>query len=220
MTTVSVDNFKKAVRIALDENNVTDELTGVQDTDTLTLDELIVSKIEDAAEAVVRSAPIDMISDIGKTLNEAFTVHAPAPFFLKMVLPADFLRLIRFKVLGWDYAVHEVTLPTRDIMMKLNSPYGVYGSVSRPIIVISPTRIDATSSGLMLQAYCVSSGAEGLDNCLYAAKPKIASNNISLGDRLERPTVYYAASLVASALGNGKAAEELLAVCKEMLNLQ
>jgi hypothetical protein len=220
MTTVSVDNFKKAVRIALDENNVTDELTGVQDTDTLTLDELIVSKIEDAAEAVVRSAPIDMISDIGKTLNEGFTVHAPAPLFLKMVLPADFLRLIRFKVSGWDYAVHEVTLPTRDIMMKLNSPYGVYGSVSRPIIVISPTRIDATHSGLMLQAYCVSSGEEGLDNCLYVAKPKIVSNNISLGDRLERPTVYYAASLVASALGNGKAAEELLAVCKEMLNLQ
>ena len=256
MENVSVGSLKQQIRVALDENHVSTELTNLQDTDTLTLDELIVSKIEDAAEAVVRSAPIDMLSDIGEVLNEAYVVHSPAPYFLKMVLPANFLRLIRFKVTGWDYAVHEVVLPTRDMQMKLHSPYGVLGTVDRPVILISPTRVEAavdpndplgenaatvepigsgtaslpttTRSGLMLEAFCVPTGIIELDNCLYAARPKITTTTqdtttiqqIQLGDRLIRPTVYYAAYLVASVVGEEKAAQNLLAVCKEMLNLQ
>lgn len=330
MENVSVESLKQQIRVALDENHVSTELTGLQDTDTLTLNEIIESKIEDAAEAVVRSASIDMIGDIAKQLDYPYVVSSQPPMCLRMSLPSDFLRLIRFKVAGWSYAVHEVAEPTRETLMKLHSPYGVLGTAERPVVTICPANVtfqttplipaylygekmyrpldengklkeDATTSdyteanevkgrgidtygiyrwqnlpdsylyyvwygdtdhpqdtdrwesitpsegvlyenidsgmygkweegemveveyptnGLALEAYCVPTGQSGPDNCLYAATPKIASGRIMLGSRLIRPTVYYAASLVADTIGNEKAAEKLLAVCKEKLNIE
>ena len=235
MENVSVATLKQQIRVALDENHVSTELANLQDTDTLTLDELIESKIEDAADAVIRSAPIDMLSDIGELLSGDISTSVTAPYVVTMFLPSDFLRLIRFKLSAWKYAVHEVATPTQETLAKLYSPYGVCGTVDRPVVLISPHResttvqgVTSTRSGLKLEAFSGNESSNTLDNCLYAKKPTITTTtqnnttiqNIQLGDRLKRPTVYYAAFLVASVVGEEKAAEKLFAVCKEMLNLE
>lgn len=52
-----LDNLKKSIRIALDQNNSSDLLVGIGDIDTLTLEEIIASKIVDAVRIVTADAP-------------------------------------------------------------------------------------------------------------------------------------------------------------------
>ena len=47
-----VDDIVRDVRIAMDENAVNEQLAGIGDVDTLTLDEIIKSKVTDAVDEV------------------------------------------------------------------------------------------------------------------------------------------------------------------------
>ena len=52
-----VEKIKQEVRVALDQNMSSDALLSISDIDTLSLEQIIESKIEDAAKIVTRDAP-------------------------------------------------------------------------------------------------------------------------------------------------------------------
>ena len=57
MAAYKVDELVKEIKVALDENVTSEALIELGDTDTLSLDEIIRSKIEPAAKTIEANAP-------------------------------------------------------------------------------------------------------------------------------------------------------------------
>lgn len=215
--TYSVASIVEEIRIVLDQNMTSTALSELGDVDTLSIDVLIESKIIDAARQVILSAPYTLLSDIGVTITGTPTIGA-SPFRATLALPNDFLRLLRFKFAGWDYPLYEALPPSSKLYLQAHSKYKVCGTKDRPLVFLCPGGANGVN---ILEVFCASSASDTLDNCLYVKKPEITTSNstdeINLGKQLKRPTVYYAAYLVALAIREADVAEKLLLVCKELL---
>lgn len=199
------------IRIVLDQNRNSGVLSNLGDVDTLSIDDIIESKIIDAADAVIRSAPANLLYDISVAATSGHTITNSV---VTLPLDTDFLRLIRFKMSGWQYPVHDALPYTEPEYVQCHSPYGVCGTKDRPMVFVVPYG-EGTQR---LEAFRAGSPSDTMD-CLYVKCSKFNNDNITLGKHLVRPTIYYAAYLVAITLGAGEAAEKLLATCKEMLDI-
>ena len=189
-------------------------LSTLGDVDTLSLEEIINSKIEDAAEAVALKAPLAMLSDVSEDITATSTLmQQNTRYVTTLGLPSDFLRLVRFRLNSWSRAVNEAYGIDSPLYAQARSPYGIRGTVERPLVFIIPSSLAGQK---ILEAYCGVSGDTIVDK-LYVKKPTINNSNIVLASLLKRPTVYYAAYLVALTLQDKDAAERLLGVCMTLL---
>lgn len=213
MQSYQVSQLKEKIRVALDENMSSTALAELGDIDTLSLDELIESKIEDAARIVVQEAPLSLLSDM-TTPYTTMSVSATAPYKATVDLPDDFLRLASIKLRSWPYAVYEVLPSDAPLYIQAHSPYGVVGTKDRPLVFMSV----GANAKKTLELFSASGSSDTL-SCLYIKQPKIADNAIQLGTQIVRPVVYYAASLVALAIKDKEAADNQLQVCKELLGI-
>lgn len=205
--TFQLDQLKQEVRIALDENALSRELSALRDVPTLTLDELILSKIEPAALAVVQQAPVSLLSDVSSVLTGSLNVIGLSAntFCLGLNLPSDFLRLVRFQLSGWAYPVYEALPPSSPQYLRSHSIYGVCGTNDRPRVFHVP---GAYGRG-MLEIHSASSAEDTLCNCLYVKIPTVQNNSISLPALLHYATVYYAAYLVCLSINDTEYAEKM-----------
>ena len=221
--TCSVASIVEEIRIVLDQNMNSSPLADLGDIDTLSIDELIESKIIDAATAVLRAAPLPLLSDAANALTGSLSISSSAPLKATLSLPADFLRLIRFKLASWPIPAHEALPADSREYIRANSPYHVHGTKDRPLVFLLPGGTVNSQPVMKLEAYCAGSNSDTLDGCLYAKYPSIntvsSSEQIVLGSQLKRPTVYYAASLVAMSVKEKEVAERLMAVCNESLKI-
>lgn len=158
------------VRVCLDENMSSETLHCLKDVDTLTFDEIIDSKVEDAALSVVRSAPISKLGDISKSLDGVPDIAQRAPYKGVMRLPIDFERLVRFKMRGWSLALYGAQPPLSPYYEQANSEFSVFGTKDRPVVFLVPSADNA--SDLCAEIFCASSQHDVLDGCTYVAKPK------------------------------------------------
>lgn len=218
---VTDSEFRRQVRVCLDENMSSGVLQYLEDVDTLSLDDIIDSKVEDAALSVVRSAPISKLGDILKSLDGVPDIAQTAPYKGVMRLPIDFERLVRFKMRGWPLALYGAQPPLSPYYEQANSEFSVFGTKDRPVVFLVPSADNA--SGLCAEIFCASSQNDVLDGCTYVAKPKkeettaTESWKIFLGENLVRPTVYYAAYLTALAVKDDSAADKLLATATSLI---
>ena len=212
--TCSVSTLVSDIRVALDQNMSSTALSTLGDVDTLSLEEIINSKIEDAAEAVALKAPLAMLSDVSEDITATSTLmQQNTRYVTTLGLPSDFLRLVRFRLNSWSRAVNEAYGIDSPLYAQARSPYGIRGTVERPLVFIIPSSLAGQK---ILEAYCGVSGDTIVDK-LYVKKPTINNSNIVLASLLKRPTVYYAAYLVALTLQDKDAAERLLGVCMTLL---
>lgn len=220
---VTDSEFRRQVRVCLDENMSSEVLQYLEDVDTLSLDDIIDSKVEDAALSVVRSAPISKLGDILKSLDGVPDIAQTAPYKGVMRLPLDFERLVRFKMKGWPLALYGAQPPLSPYYEQANSEFSVFGTKDRPVVFLVPSADNA--SDLCAEIFCASSQDDVLDGCTYVAKPRIEEDEtktteswkILLGENLVRPTVYYAAYLTALAVKDDNAAEKLLATATSLI---
>ena len=220
-------DIKRDVRICLDENPSSTALLG--NVDTLKLEEIIDSKIEDAALAVINAAPFEKLGDISESLVGEIEIQPKAPYIGKMVMPSGFARLVRFKMKSWKRAVYGAQPTLSPLYEQAYSGYNVRGTKERPLVFLVPVgTAEEFGTGLQLEFFCAGSATDTLDGCLYVKKPtKIPLDldgsdpastwEMELGDKLYRPTVYYAAYLTALDVRDTQAAEALMAVVKELL---
>lgn len=214
--TCTVANIKRDIRIALDQNMSSTALATLGDVDTLSLDDIIESKIEDAAEAVLLKAPLLLIGDVSTSITGTITRNTRGNRIVaKQALQAEFLRLVSYKLPSWSYAVHDVLPSSSPLYLQVQSPYGVCGTTDRPLIFIVP---GASAGQKSLEIYSPVNTTENPDISLCVTKPAISSGNIALASMLVRPTVYYAAYLVALTIQDKDAAERLLGVCMSLLS--
>lgn len=133
-----LDNLKKSIRIALDQNNSSDLLVGIGDIDTLTLEEIIASKIVDAVRIVTADAPSYLLEG-GKPFAERIAWESQPGYGCGWtLLPDDFLRLVCFKMSDWSYAVTDaVTEDSQAYRMQRSRFPGIRGNPERPVVAIT-----------------------------------------------------------------------------------
>ena len=105
----NVAELKQDIRIVLDQNNTSAQLISTEDIDTLTLEEIIESKIVDAARIVQRDAPSHLLDGgtVFPSASQVVSWDSQAGYGPGSVpLPEDFLRLVCFKMSDWDHPVY------------------------------------------------------------------------------------------------------------------
>ncbi|MBR4534468.1 MAG: hypothetical protein IKO85_08040 [Bacteroidaceae bacterium] len=219
--TYSVTDLVGEIRIALDQNMNSEALTELNDIDTLSLDELIKSKVEDAARMVVMLAPAVLLGS-GKAFGDTIGWDMQAGYGSgHIVLPDDFLRLIVFQMSDWSMPVTVAIDETSPLYSRQKSRYaGVRGNPQRPVVAIVQQPI-----GNVLEFYSCEQGEHVyIKMARYAPIPKRYTLDeeevIDLPDKLVRPVVYYAAYLVAVAQQQTEQANGCMAVCKGLLGVR
>lgn len=214
--TYQVADIEKDVRVALDQNMVSDALAGIGDVDTLALDEIIESKIEDAAKMIELSAPLYLLGT-GEYFSDDITWEdRETAIGGSIELPNDFMRLITFKMSDWDYAVTSAISEDDPTYAQQKSRFGgIRGNTQKPVVAITNQE-----TGLVLEFYSCNSDDATIDRARYLPLPKIANNQIDLCDRLKPAIVYYIAYLTALSIGNGDAAAGLLQTAMNMAEIE
>lgn len=217
-----VDILKQEVRIALDQNRSSEALIVAADIDTLTVEQIIESKIEDAARVITRDAPVYLL-DGGVSLGKAegdkqvYSVNWFSRVGLSggwIELPNDFLRLVSFQMSDWSRAVTTAITEDNPLYAQQSSRYaGIRGCPQNPVVALVSSK-----GGLSLEFYSCTAG-EGVTvkKGEYIPMPKIANGEIAICEKLKPAVVYYTAYLVALTLGQTDLAATMLNVSKELL---
>lgn len=231
MTYYRIAQLAEDVRVALDENvngaALPSGTSPLSDIDTLSLDAIIRSKIEDAARLVELNAPLSMLdADEGKEFEDLNVSHnVGIGIGATIPLPDDFLRLIRFRMSDWSRPVTEaITVHDKRYAMQQSPCYGVHGNPDRPVVAATGIYDEGEREIVrVLELYTTGTGSYASE-ALYIPEPVICEEDegdpdtlsVQLCDNFVRPVVYYCAYLVASTLGDKERADILAAEYKEM----
>ncbi|MCU6767833.1 hypothetical protein OCV73_02525 [Barnesiella propionica] len=190
----NICDIKKSIRIAIDQNNSSTQLIVTDDIDTLTLDEIIENKIEDAVRIVEMSAPIYMLNSGN---NFADAIYWEDGYWGWTILPDDFMRLIVFKMNDWTRAVYSA-IPENNPQYELQSSrwQGLRGTPQKPVCAIV-----VRAEGKVLEFYSCKTENANVKQAVYLPIPKLKDGGIEICERCYRAIVYYAAGLVQQEFG-------------------
>lgn len=212
----NVNDIVVEAKVALDENVDSTALSGLGDVDTLKLDEIIESKVVDAARVIESNAPAYLL-DSGKAFGESIGWDGQPGYGAGYIhLPDDFMRLVCFQMSDWDYAVTvAITEDSPQYQMQRSRFSGVRGNPQKPVVAITSQPI-----GLVLEFFsCYSGDNAFIKKARYIPIPRVRNGKIDLCEKLRRAVVYYTAYLAALSLGNGDAAAAMLSTARELAEI-
>ena len=211
-----VENIIKEVKVALDENVSSAALAGLGDVDTLKLDEIIESKVVDAARIIESNASAHLL-DSGRAFGESIGWDGQPGYGAGYIhLPDDFMRLVCFQMSDWDYAVTAAITEDSPLYQMQRSRFaGVRGNPQKPVVAITSQPI-----GLVLEFFSCYSGENAfIKKARYIPIPRIKNGKIELCEKLRPAVVYHTAYLSALSLGEGDAAAALLNTARELAEI-
>jgi hypothetical protein len=215
------------VRIAIDQNNQSEALAITGDVDTLSLDEIIESKIEEAVRIVYEKAPVYMLDPDGEiSATPQWEGNTTGVGMGYVWLPADFLRLVAWKMSDWDYAVAQPIYEDDVLYRQVRSKYsGLRGCPQHPIVAIVQRDVAAVvglavnTDGKRLEFYTCTGGSNvTVEVAKYVKVPKIENGHIKIGDKLKDAVVYYAAYLVSRSINETDLAQNMLGIANELIS--
>lgn len=210
----------KEVRVVLDHNMEDTKLKEFSDTNTLTLDEIIESKLIDAANVIGENAPFYMVDNAKNAIKDTelkleFATAAKTGYNIYVVktsLPNDFLRIISVKMEDW---VRDVKVETDenslDYEMLFSEFSGTVGTPRNPKV-----RISKSENSIYL--YC-SEKDKKLEHFYYLPKIQEAGENMDISSLLKRAIVYYAASLTAATYSDYNAMNVLQGIAYNLAHI-
>lgn len=211
MQTYRKEEMVQDVRTALDANPRDTALLSTGDVDTLTLDRLVGSKIEEAVRRVHLCAPPGLI-DSGLPLRGG--VHWEEQESGWLLLPEDFMRLLVFRMSDWARPVFALSDVSEASYALTGSPFkALRGTPGRPraYLVQRP-------EGRALAFYSCKSREATMAEGTYLPYPRFdALGGILICPALYGASVLTAASLTASALSEGERAEALMAQGRSLM---
>lgn len=196
-----VDDILKDVRVILDENEVDTALIDEGDVDTLTLNDLIRSKIEDSVRAVVTVAPLYLL-DVGEDFPDQ-TISwdgAVGMGYGWIPLPDNYLRLSYFKMSDWLVPVVTAISDIDPLYPLQKSKFaGVRGNTHRPICAVT-----IKDGKRVLEFYSCLGGMEvTIAGAKYHPLPRIeveqGAEVIEISEKIYVSVKYYIAGMVAMA---------------------
>lgn len=207
----NIETVSEDVRIAIDENKTSEQLLGDEDIDTLSLNEIIRSKIEEAVRRVETSAPTFLLEE-GHTFGDSvFWEDNNSGWTL---LPDDFMRLIAFRMSDWERTCYNAISVDDPIYDLQSSRYkGVRGNVQKPVCAVVNR-----AEGKALEFYSCNSEEAYVKRATYLPYPVIDDEDgIDISERCYTAVVYTTASLVLTAYGANDRAEQLTALAKSIM---
>lgn len=207
----NIETVSEDVRIAIDENKTSEQLLGDEDIDTLSLNEIIRSKIEEAVRRVETTAPTFLLEE-GHTFGDSvFWEDNNSGWTL---LPDDFMRLIAFRMSDWERTCYNAISVDDPIYDLQSSRYkGVRGNVQKPVCAVVNR-----AEGKALEFYSCNSEEAYVKRATYLPYPKIDDEDgIDISERCYTAVVYTTAALVLTAYGANDRAEQLNALAKSIM---
>lgn len=214
-----VEQLVREAKVAIDENVSSEALAVLNDLDTLTLDEIIRSKVEDAARLVEEGAAHHLL-DAGKPFGASVEWESQEGYGAgKVTLPNDFLRLITFRMSDWFKPVTEPITTEDPLYSQQSSRYlGVRGNPERPVVAITHG-----VAGQVLEFYACSAGpGVRVSVARYLPLPTVKTDTatgkeyIDLCPKLSRAVVYRLASMASAIVGHSELAALLLQTSNEL----
>ena len=237
----SVEKIIEDVRVLLDLNDVSESFlepsSDEDDIETLTLDEIIESKIADAARVIVRAAPLRLCGN-GKAFGSTIAWESGATYSSGYVqLPSDFMRLISFQMSDWKYAVHTaITEDDAQYAQQHGDFAGLRGNPERPVVALVEYPV-----GLALEFYSCKTTGASVKRARYIPYPAIKKRNVvqedeeesgalvaTTGKTIELPgkllgaIEHYAAYLSATAIAeeNAEKVKGLMATAMQLAEIE
>lgn len=212
----TVEQLVREAKVAIDENVSSEALAALGDLDTLTLDEILLSKVEDAARLVESSAAHHLL-DAGKPFGASVEWESQEGYGAgKVNLPKDFMRLITFRMSDWYKPVTEPITEEHPLYLQQTSRFlGVRGNPERPVVAIVHG-----AAGQVLEFFsCLAGQGVRVAVARYLPIPTIKDGAIDLCPKLERAVVYRLASLACAIVGHGDLAALLLGTSNELAGI-
>lgn len=207
---VQATEMAKAVRVAIDMNRGDEPLFVEGDTDTLTLDEIIMAKLADAVRLVETEAPATMLES-GHDFGDNIFIGEDGKGFV--ILPGDFMRLVAFRMSDWKRTVFEA-ISENDPQYALQSSKwkGICGNPEKPVCAIV-----RRSEGKVLEFYSCADNTATVTQATYVPIPKIdMDGGIDVAEDCYRAAVYRAASLALASVGD-QLSTTMLEISKSLL---
>ena len=199
-----LDEIAKDVRIAIDQNMQSETLVDFGDVDTLSLNDIIKSKIVDAVKRIHSTAPSYLL-DGGHNFGDAiYWKELESGWCL---LPEDFMRLVVFQMDDWERAVYHAISEDDEEYQKQSSRFkGVRGTPQKPVCAIA-----IRPEGRVLEFYSCKSTDAMVSRAVYLPYPKVDKDNgIQICERCYQAVVYTIASLVLITYGSADQSKALL----------
>ncbi len=183
------------VRICIDQNMMSDALLESGDIDTLSLDEIIKSKILEAVQRVHMSAP-NYLLESGHNFGDAVYWRELESGWV--LLPPDFMRLVVFEMDDWEQAVYQAISTDDEEYEKQRSRFkGIRGTSQRPVCAIA-----IRPEGRVLEFYSCKSTDAKVSRAIYIPYPKVDEDGgVDISERCYDAVVYTAAGLTLVTCG-------------------
>lgn len=229
-----VESILRDVRAAIDENREMSALLGEADSETLTLNEIITSKIEEAARTVALNAPLRLL-DGGVPFGDAVYwrdgVAPGAPHNAAggleqrgaaqlnnrsgwVLLPDDYLRLVVFEMSDWERPVYAaITAADPQYALQRSRRPGLRGTPQKPVVAIV-----RRAEGNALELYSCKSTDATVTQALYLPVPRIdRDGGIEIPEMCHTAVLSLTGALTLTAIGQTERGAIMKEQCKEQL---
>lgn len=205
-----IEVVEQDVRIAIDENKTSEQLISDEDIDTLSLNEVIRSKIEEAVRRVETTAPMYLLEE-GHEFGEAVYWEDNGSGWV--LLPDDFMRLIAFRMSDWGRTCYDAISVDDPLYDLQSSRYkGVRGNVQKPVCAVVNR-----AEGKVLEFYSCNSEEAYVKRASYIPYPSIdEEDGIDISERCYTAVVYTTAALVLTAYGASEQAAAMNTLAKSI----
>lgn len=207
----SVSQIMQDVRACIDENATNEQLSLEGDIETLSLNDIIRSKIEEGVRRVESIAPVYLLEE-GHQFGDAIIWNGEGRGYV--MLPDDFMRLISFRMSDWEKTCHSAISPD-DALYDLQSSRhkGLRGSPQLPVCAIVPR-----AEGKSLEFYSCKNEEAYVKTATYRPYPKIdESDGVDMSERCYTAIIYTISSLVVSAFGASEQSQMLDNLSKTLI---
>lgn len=196
------------VRVCLDQNMTNDQLVSAGDVETLSLDEIIRSKIVEGVRRVETSAPVHFLEEGHDFGESVFWEELESGWVL---LPDDFMRLIAFRMSDWEKTVFRaISVSDPEYALQRQRIKGLRGTAQRPVCAIVNR-----AEGKALEFYSCKSREAHIARASYIPYPRIdKAGGIDISERCYPAVVYTVAALTLTTLGEADKASLLTDLAK------
>lgn len=198
------------VRIAMDQNMTSEQLIATKDIETLSLEDIIRSKIVEAVRRVETAAPVHFLEEGHNFGDAVYWGDLESGWVL---LPDDFMRLIAFRMSDWERTVHAAISVDDPLYAKQSSRYkGIRGNVQKPVCAIVNR-----AEGKALEFYSCNSEEAYVSCASYLPYPYIDEDDgIDICERCYTAVIYTVAALVLTTYGEADKASALIDLAKSI----
>lgn len=205
-----LQRIARDVRIAIDQNMTSEQLLATDDIETLSLEDIIRSKIVEAVRRVETSAPVHFLEEGHDFGDAVYWGDLESGWVL---LPDDFMRLIAFRMSDWERTVYAAISVDDPLYAKQSSRYkGIRGNVQKPVCAFVNR-----AEGKALEFYSCNSEDAFVSRASYLPYPHIDEDDgIDISERCYTAVVYTVAALVLTTYGETDKASTLTELAKSI----